>query len=205
MAALINLHDLFLNLLKDMYYAEKLVLKTLPKMQKAVGKDSKLAAAFQKHEQETSSQLARLGKVFELVGERPRAKTCHAMDGIMEKAQEVMDSAKNKDVLEAGLLADLQVVAHYEIARYGTLKAWAQMLGYDKAAKLLLDTLNEEKKTDTTLSAMSMREINERALNANGAATKKQRQGRGRPPMAAVIAQKQGQVRGRRMANSAKR
>lgn len=166
MAALVNLHDLFVNLLKDVYYAEKKVLKSLPKMEKAVGKGSTLALSFAKHYDETAGQVARLEKVFELIGERPRAKTCPAMDGLIKESMEIMEDTDNRAVLEASLLADSQAVEHYEIARYGTLITWAAMLGYDKAVRLLQETLIEEKTTDSIMTEMAEREINEAALHA---------------------------------------
>lgn len=202
MAALVNLHDLFLNLLKDMYYAEKKVLKSLPKMEKAVGRESVLAMAFAKHYDETEGQIARLEKVFEMIGERPRAKTCAAMDGLIEESMEIMENADNKAVLEAGLLADSQAVEHYEIARYGTLITWANLLGYEKAAKLLEDTLSEEKKTDTILTDIAEREINERALAAEKNAEGK---GRRRAMAERVGASRRGQSAGKRQGGAGRR
>ncbi len=173
MAKLTDLNDLFVNLLRDIYYAEKKILKVFPKQAKALGKNSRLAAAFEKHMKETEEQLARLDKVFALINEKPKSKTCEAMDGLVKEAGEVMQNSQNQAVMEAGLLADAQAVKHYEISRYGTLVEWAKMLGYGKAAKLLQDTLKEEKKTDELLNVLSMREINERALHARDSEGKK--------------------------------
>lgn len=154
-----NLNDLFLDTLKDMYYAEKQILKALPKMAKAAHSD-KLRAAFEKHQGETEGQVERLEQVFELMDKPARGKTCEAIQGILEEGKEVMDEFKGTEALDAGMIAAAQAVEHYEIARYGTLKEWAQQLGMKDAARLLDETLQEEKKTDESLTQLAESTVN---------------------------------------------
>ena len=160
-----DLSELFLDTRKDIYFAEKKILSALPKMAKAA-QSKDLKAAFEKHEEETEEQVVRLEKVFEAIDERPRGKTCDAIMGIIEEGQEVMKEFKGTPALDAGLLAAAQAVEHYEIARYGTLKTWATELGLSQAVKLLEATLEEEKKTDETLSQLAEREVNQHARAA---------------------------------------
>jgi ferritin-like metal-binding protein YciE len=166
MTAIINLSDLFSDMLKDVYYAEKKILKALPKMAKKLGKDSQLAEAFEKHFHETEGQVERLEQVFQIIGEKPKAKKCEALEGLNAEAEELMSEVKCKATLEAGLLAGAQAVEHYEIARYGTLVEWAKQLGHDDAAKLLQETLDQEKNTDGILNEMAMQAINQKAMDA---------------------------------------
>lgn len=154
-----TLNDLFLDTLKDIYYAEKQILKTLPKMAKAATSD-KLRAAFEKHEGETEGQIERLEQVFELLGKPARGKTCDAIMGIIEEGKEIMDEYKGSEALDAGLLAAAQAVEHYEISRYGTLKQWAIQLGMKDAAKLLDQTLQQEKTTDVSLTKLAETAVN---------------------------------------------
>jgi ferritin-like metal-binding protein YciE len=158
-----TLNDLFLDTLKDIYYAEKQILNALPKMAKAATSDE-LRAAFEKHEGETEEQVERLEQIFELLGKPPRGKTCDAIVGIIEEGKEVMSEYKGTAALDAGLIAAAQAVEHYEISRYGTLKSWATKLGMKQAVTLLDQTLSEEKKTDETLSSIA-----ETAVNAEAA------------------------------------
>lgn len=158
-----TLETLFHDTLKDIYYAEKKILKTLPKMMKACESDE-LAQAFQKHEAETEFQVQRLEQVFEILGKRPQGKTCPAIDGIIEEGQEIIDDYKGTPALDAGLLAAAQAVEHYEITRYGTLKRWAESLGMDDAAALLDETLQEESMTDEALTKLADQLINAKAL-----------------------------------------
>jgi ferritin-like metal-binding protein YciE len=158
-----NLNELFLDTLKDIYYAEKQILKSLPKMAKAANSDQ-LRAAFEKHEGETEGQIERLEQIFELLGKPARGKKCDAIEGILDEGKEIMDEYKGASALDAGLLAAAQAVEHYEISRYGTLKSWAGKLGMKDAARLLDQTLAEEKKTDETLT-----KIAETAVNAEAA------------------------------------
>ena len=151
-----DLNELFLDTLKDIYYAEKQILKALPKMAKAANSD-KLRAAFEKHHDETEGQVERLEQIFELLGKAARGKKCDAIEGILDEGKEIMEEYADTSALDAGLLAAAQAVEHYEIARYGTLKTWATQLGYADAAKLLDETLQEEKKTDALLSQIAER------------------------------------------------
>ena len=158
-----TLGDLFHEQLKDVYYAEKKILKALPKMAKGA-ESEELSAAFEKHRQETEGQVERLDQVFEIFGKRAQGKTCPAIDGILEEGEEVLEDFKGAPALDAGLIASAQAVEHYEITRYGTLKRWAEMLGMDDAAGLLDQTLQEEIATDESLSELGDGGINERAL-----------------------------------------
>jgi ferritin-like metal-binding protein YciE len=154
-----NLNDLFLDTLKDIYYAEKQILKALPKMAKAASSD-KLRAAFEKHHGETEGQVERLEKIFELIDKPARGKTCDAIQGILDEGKEIMDEYKGTEALDAGMLAGAQAVEHYEISRYGTLKQWAQQLGMKEAVRLLDETLQEEKKTDQALTSLAEAAVN---------------------------------------------
>lgn len=158
-----TLESLFEDMLKDIYYAEKKILKELPKMAKKAS-SPELEKAFLKHERETQGQVERLEQVFELIGKSARGKKCPAIEGLAEEAKEVMDEAEDEDVLDAGLLASAQAVEHYEIARYGTLIAWAEKMGQNKAAKLLQQTLDEEKMTDKNLTKLAESQINDAAF-----------------------------------------
>jgi ferritin-like metal-binding protein YciE len=157
------LEDLFLDGLKDLYYAERKIRQALPKMAKAA-QTKELAAAFEKHLAETEAQVGRLQRVFELLGESARGKTCPAIDGILKEGEEIMQDCKGAPALDAGLVAAAQAVEHYEIARYGTLVVWAEQLGIPEAAELLKVTLNEEEVTDEALSALGQGGVNERAM-----------------------------------------
>jgi len=162
MAAEKTLNDLFLDTLKDIYYAERQIVKTLPKMAKAA-QSPELKAGFEKHLEETHGHVERLEQVFELLGKAPRGKTCDAILGIIEEGKEIMDEFKGTVALDAGLVSAAQAVEHYEIARYGTLKTWATQLGMKDAAKLLDATLQEELATDQTLSELATSEVNQKA------------------------------------------
>jgi ferritin-like metal-binding protein YciE len=162
MAATKTLDELFLDTLKDIYYAEKQIYKSLPKMAKAAGSDQ-LRAAFEKHHDETEQQIARLEQIFELLDKPARGKKCDAIEGILDEGKEIMDEYTGEPALDAGLLAAAQAVEHYEIARYGTLKTWAGKLGHRDAVRLLDQTLAEEKKTDDTLSRLAQSEVNDAA------------------------------------------
>lgn len=159
-----TLENLFHDTLKDVYYAEKKILKSLPKMAKAA-QSPELKAAFEKHKMETEGQIERLEEVFEILGKRPQGKTCPAIDGIIEEGQEIMEDYKDSPALDAGLLAAAQAVEHYEITRYGTLKRWSAMLGMKNATKLLDATLQEESKTDSDLTKIADAQINQNAMS----------------------------------------
>lgn len=154
-----DLNDLFLDTLKDIYFAEKQILKALPKMAKAATSDE-LRAAFEKHHDETEGQVERLEQIFELIDKPARSKTCDAIQGILDEGKEIMDEYKGSEALDAGMLAAAQAVEHYEISRYGTLKQWAQQLGMKDAVRLLGETLQEEKKTDETLTKLAEDTVN---------------------------------------------
>ena len=157
-----TLDDLFLDTLKDIYYAEKQILKALPKMAKAA-KSPELKQAFEKHREETETHVDRLGDVFEIIGKAPRGKTCDAILGIIEEGKSIIEEFEGSPALDAGLLASAQAVEHYEISRYGTLKAWGQQLGLANAVKLLDQTLTEELKTDQALSTLGESKVNKQA------------------------------------------
>jgi len=160
-----TLEDLFHDTLKDIYYAERKILKALPKMARAAASDE-LKQAFTKHKDETEGQIERLQKVFEIIGKRAQGKTCDAIEGILSEGEEIIEEYKGTDAMDAGLVAAAQAVEHYEIARYGTLKRWAQMLGLKDAAKLFDETLKEESKTDADLTALADAVANPKAKQA---------------------------------------
>ena len=151
--------DLFEEALRDIYYAERAILKALPQMAKKVSSEE-LAAAFTSHHAQTEQQVVRLERIFERLGKAAHGKKCPAIDGILEEGQELMNEAKDDTVRDAGILAAAQAVEHYEIARYGTLKAWAEKLGMTDAVELLEETLQEEKATDEKLTDLAESEIN---------------------------------------------
>ena len=154
-----GLSDLFHDTLKDIYFAEKKILATLPKMAKAA-QSRELKAAFEKHRGQTEEHVARLEKVFAVIGKKPVGKTCAAIMGITEEGAEIMDEYKGTAALDAGLLAAAQAVEHYEISRYGTLRTWASELGYNDAVNLLELTLSEEKETDAALTQLAESSVN---------------------------------------------
>jgi len=157
-----DLSSLFLDTLKDIYYAEKQIYKALPKMAKAASSDQ-LRNAFEKHHDETEEHIERLEKVFDLLGKPARGKKCEAIEGIIDEGKEIMDEYQDAPALDAGLIAAAQAVEHYEISRYGTLKSWAEKLSMNEAMKLLDQTLAEEKKTDDTLSKIAVSAVNAEA------------------------------------------
>jgi ferritin-like metal-binding protein YciE len=157
-----NLKELFADTLKDIYFAEKQILRALPKMAREAA-SPELKQAFETHRHETEGQVERLDQVFEMLGRPARGKTCEAILGIIDEAKEIMDEFKGSEALDAGLASSAQAVEHYEIARYGTLKTWAQQLGLNDAAKLLDDTLREEIKADQLLTKLATSSINKKA------------------------------------------
>lgn len=157
-----TLNDLFLHTLKDIYYAEKQILKALPRMAKNA-ESEELRQAFETHREETEGQIERLEKVFEMLGKPARGVQCEAINGIIEEGKEVMEDFADSEALDAGILAAAQAVEHYEITRYGSLKTWAQELGMDDAAKLLDQNLQEEKKTDKLLTDLAEARVNTKA------------------------------------------
>jgi ferritin-like metal-binding protein YciE len=161
--------ELFEGTLKDIYYAEKAILKALPKMAKKAS-SKKLQAAFTRHEAETERQVQRLEQVFELIGKRAAGKRCPGIDGIIEEGEEVMEEAKDESLRDAAMLAAAQAVEHYEISRYGTLIAWARKMDMRQAVKLLQETLEEEKATDGKLTELAESEVNVEAEATEGEA-----------------------------------
>lgn len=157
-----NLEDLFAETLKDIYFAEKQILRALPKMAREA-ESPELKQAFETHRDETEGQVERLNQVFEQLGRPARGKTCEAIVGIIDEAKEIMEEFKGAEALDAGLAASAQAVEHYEIARYGTLKTWARQLGLDDAARLLDDTLQEEIKADKLLTKLATSTVNKKA------------------------------------------
>jgi ferritin-like metal-binding protein YciE len=157
-----TLEDLFYETLKDIYYVEKTLVKALPRMAKAAQSDE-LRDAIETHLEETETQVERLEQVFESIDKPAKAKTCEAIKGLTEEAKEVMKDFKGSPALDAGLLSAAQAVEHYEISRYGTLKAWAEELGNGQAARLLDATLQEEKNADALLSEIAESAINQHA------------------------------------------
>ena len=157
-----HLKDLFHDTLKDIYFAENKILKTLPKMAKAA-QAQELKHAFSKHEKETHGQVKRLEQIFKIIDEKPQAKTCDAINGILDEGAEIMTEYKGSPALDAGLLAAAQAVEHYEMSRYGTLKTWAEELGLSDAALLLDETLQQERMTDQALTKIAESAINAEA------------------------------------------
>ena len=157
-----KLADLFADTLKDIFYAEKQILRALPKMAREAS-SPELKDAFEMHREQTETHVERLQQVFDQIDKPARGKTCEAILGIIDEAKEVMDGFKGAEALDAGLVASAQAVEHYEIARNGALKAWARRLGLDEAAKLLDQTLQEEIKTDQLLTDLAMHEANQKA------------------------------------------
>lgn len=160
-----TLDVLFHETLKDIYYAERKILRALPKMARGA-QSSELRAAFEKHEEETQIHVERLQQVFDAIGKPARGKTCPAIDGIIEEGEEALQSFADSPALDASLIAAAQAVEHYEIARYGTLLRWAEVMGNKDAAKLLEQTLQEESMTDETLTLIADGSVNQAALEA---------------------------------------
>jgi ferritin-like metal-binding protein YciE len=160
-----TLDDLFHDTLKDIYYAERKILKTLPKMARGA-KSPELRAAFEKHREQTEGHVERLQQVFEIIGKRAQGKTCDAIEGIIAEGEEILEEFKGTPAGDAGLISAAQAVEHYEITRYGTLKRWAQALGHKDAVKLLDQTLQEEGQTDKDLTKLADSGVNDLAKAA---------------------------------------
>jgi ferritin-like metal-binding protein YciE len=153
--------------LKDMYSAEKQLLRALPKMAKAAS-SQELRTALQEHTEVTKRQVERLEQVFESLGKRAKAKTCAAMQGLIEEANEIMSEEGEDAVLDAGIIAAAQKVEHYEIASYGTVRTWARLCGQEEAASLLQETLDEEAETDQRLTQLAESFVNPQAEAGGG-------------------------------------
>jgi ferritin-like metal-binding protein YciE len=165
MAATKSLNDLLLNFMQDIYYAERQILKALPKLAKAA-QNEQLKEAFLHHREETQGQVERLQKAFDVLGKRARGQTCEAINGLIEEGEEVVEDFPEGPVRDAGLAACAQAVEHYEMARYGALIAWAKVAGQKEIVSLLEETLAEEKKTDSLLNDLSNRQLNAQAMKA---------------------------------------
>ena len=159
MAKEMTLADLFYDTLKDIYFAERQILKALPKMARAA-QSEQLKQGFLKHKEETEGQVERLQQVFEIIGKRAQGKTCEAIQGIIAEGEEIMEEFKGTAALDAGPISSAQAVEHYEIARYGTRAAWAKQLGHKEAVTLLQATLKEDSNTDETLTKLAETAIN---------------------------------------------
>jgi len=162
MPAAKTLDDLFEDTLRDIYYAERQITRALPKMAKAAQSEG-LRAGFEKHLQETEGHVERLEQIFEILGKAARGKTCEAILGILEEGKSIMEEFKDTPALDAGLISAAQAVEHYEIARYGTLKAWARQMGQNEIVKLLEATEKEEVATDQALSKLGLQSVNLKA------------------------------------------
>lgn len=161
-----GLRDLFVDSLKDIYWAEKALTKALPKMAKNATNEN-LVAAINEHLEVTKGQVARLEKVFASIGEKAAAKKCDAMEGLIKEGDGILEETELGAVRDAGIIAASQKIEHYEIASYGTLAAHAKTLGEDEAAALLEETLNEEKEADVTLTEAAYNSINFDATTAD--------------------------------------
>ena len=157
-----TLNDLFLDTLKDIYYAEKQILKALPKMARAA-QDPQLKDGFETHRVETEGHVDRLEQIFEICEKPARGKQCDAILGILDEGKEIMEEYKGTIALDAGLISAAQAVEHYEMARYGTLRTWAQLLNMPEAVTLLEATLTEERATDAKLTVLAQRTENPKA------------------------------------------
>jgi len=163
MATTKGMSELLVDFMRDVYYAERQILKALPKMAKAT-QNEKLKQALVHHREETEGQVERLQRAFEALGQRARAKTCEAINGIIEEGEEVIHEFEQGPVRDAGIVANAQAVEHYEMARYGTIVAWARGCGQDEVVKLMEETLAEEKKADQLLNEIANKEVNQQAM-----------------------------------------
>jgi len=157
-----TLNDLFVETLRDLYYVEKKLVKTLPKMAKKASSED-LRKAISDHLAETETHVQRLEQVFELLDRKATAKTCEALEGLIKEAEETMDEIEDAETLDAAIISSAQTVEHYEIARYGTLACWAAEIGNGEVAELLEQTLDEEKAADEKLTTIAEDAVNQRA------------------------------------------
>ncbi|MBP1887142.1 ferritin-like domain-containing protein [Sinorhizobium mexicanum] len=157
-----TMNDLFHDTLKDIYYAERKILRALPKMARGA-QAPELKAAFEKHREQTEAHVERLQQVFDMIGKRAQGKTCEAIEGIIAEGEEIMDEFKGTPALDAGLISAAQAVEHYEISRYGTLKSWAKTMGLKDAVSLFDATLKEEIVTDEDLTKLALAQANKKA------------------------------------------
>ena len=183
-----TIQELFVDELRDIYHAEKQLVKALPKMAKAAA-HPQLKAAFTSHLEETKGQVGRLEEVFELLDVAKRAKPCAAMEGLLEEAASMMEEVEDPQVLDVGMIVGAQKVEHYEIAGYGALVALATQLGHADAAKLLSQTLAEEKAADSKLNELALSVVNKDAADDEGA-------GRGAGGTRSQACQREGRLSG---------
>jgi ferritin-like metal-binding protein YciE len=158
-----TLKTLYINELRDLYNAEQQLVKALPKMAKGASSEE-LQDAFEKHLEQTKMHVERLEEVFEEIGERPKGKTCKAMKGLIEEGSEILDEDGEESVLDAGIIVAAQKVEHYEIAGYGSVRTFAQLLGKDRSADLLQTTLDEESEANELLNKLAEDIVNPEAL-----------------------------------------
>ena len=187
-----TLRDLYVEQLKDLYSAEKQLVKALPKMVKGAS-NAELKKAFSDHLTKTETHVERLERVFDLLGESPRGKKCRGMEGLIEEASELMAEDADEDVLDAGLIAKAQHVEHYEIAGYGTVRTYAERLGEDEQARLLQQTLDEEAEADQLLTQIAESSVNVEA--AMGAEPDSRTSSRGERTVARGVAREGAQSR----------
>ena len=154
-----TLQELYVEQLRDIYDAENQLMKALPKMAKEATNEE-LKAAFEHHLEQTEEQISRLDRIFEELGEKSKGHKCKAMLGLIEEGKELMGEDADEDVMDAGLICAAQKIEHYEIATYGCLRTYAEMLGFDEQADLLQETLDEEKDTDENLTELAVSCIN---------------------------------------------
>lgn len=166
MSSIKSMEDLFLDQLRDIYHAEKQLVKALPKMAKNSSSPD-LKNAFEEHLQQTEHHVERIEQVFERINARAKAKKCVAMEGLIEEGQELLEAKPLETILDAGLICAAQKVEHYEIASYGTLITWAHQLGYHDAADILKETLEEEKAADEKLTHLAESNVNQEALTSS--------------------------------------
>jgi ferritin-like metal-binding protein YciE len=159
-----SLQELYIDELKDLYNAENQILKALPKMVKAATFPD-LKRALTQHEEVTREHVARLERIFEDLEKSPKGKKCVGMEGIIQEGSELIKEKPDSDVLDAGIISKAQHVEHYEIAGYGTVRAWAEKLGYEKHADLLKDTLEEEEEADKRLTEIAENAVNAEAID----------------------------------------
>jgi ferritin-like metal-binding protein YciE len=162
-----SLRELYLEELRDVFDAENQLVKALPKMVKAA-QNEELKAAFEQHLEQTQEHVERLNRVFEELGEKPKGTKCEAMKGLLEEAKKMMDETQDEETVDAAMIAAAQKVEHYEIATYGTLRTWAELLGFDEQADILQETLDEEKDTDENLTELAVSSVNLEAAGEEG-------------------------------------
>ena len=164
-----TLKQLYIEELRDLYSAENQLLKALPKMAKGASSDE-LKLAFENHLDQTKVHVERLEEIFERLDETPKGKTCQAMKGLVEEGSEILEEDGEESVLDAGIIAAAQKVEHYEVASYGTVRTFAQLLGEDEAAELLQETLDEEGEADKLLTQLAQEIVNPEALSEDAEA-----------------------------------